>query len=84
MLDFDQTYAVRIVPHDSIWLAGRQADSSCAQVCAAGGLVGFLAKAKARGELRGFDEEGGLRVGGIVTFTPCVLLAHCSACTRAD
>jgi hypothetical protein len=42
-----------------------------AQVCAAGGLIGFLTKVKARGELRGFDDGGGLRIGGIVSFTPC-------------
>lgn len=43
------------------------------QVCAAGGLVGYLTKVESRRELRGIGETSGLRVGGIESFTPCVL-----------
>lgn len=75
MLDFGQQYAVRpsarpaldlLPPMLTLSFVGRE------QVCAAGGLVGYLTKVKARGELRGFEDEGGLRVGGVESLTPCV------------
>lgn len=43
------------------------------QVCAAGGLVGYLTKVESRRELRGTGEKSGLRVGGMESFTPCAL-----------
>jgi hypothetical protein len=71
MINFGQTYAVRPCSFQLLSTEIGFLTHPLAQVCAAGGLIGFLTKVKARGELRGFDDGRGLRIGGIVSFTPC-------------